>query len=213
MPRFSSSRAVAGVVIPVRSFSRGKSRLAGAFGTGSSATIEHEAFVRRLADRAAEAAGPRPTAVVTSAPEVVEWALERNLFVVADGGSLDAAGVAGRIWAAEHGCARVVVVHADLPDIVSLDSVANDGGDPVAVVVPCHRGDGTPVLSVPVGSTFEFSYGPGSFARHCEAARRAGLELRVVDDAALGFDVDGPDDLAILLARARVARARVAPDR
>jgi 2-phospho-L-lactate guanylyltransferase len=195
-------------VIPVRSFTRGKSRLAGAFGSGLSAGADHEAFVRGLADRAADAAGDRPTAVVTSAPEVVAWARSRNLFVVADRGSLDAAAGAGRAWAADEGCARVVVVHADLPDIVSLDSVAGDGSEPVAVIVPCHRGDGTPVLSVPVAALFAFSYGPGSFDRHCATARRAGLELRIVHDDALGFDVDGPDDLAILL-----ARSRATPDR
>jgi 2-phospho-L-lactate guanylyltransferase len=204
MPRFSSSLAEAGIVIPVRSFTRGKSRLAGAFGAGSLGNAEHEAFVRGLADRAADAAGSRPTAVVTSAPEVVEWAIGRDLIVVPDRGSLDGAAAAGRSWAAEQGCARVVVVHADLPDIISLDTVAGDGGNAVAVIVPCHRGDGTPVLSVPVAAAFDFSYGPGSFTRHCEAARRAGLELRVVHDDALGFDVDGPDDLAIVLARRRV---------
>jgi 2-phospho-L-lactate guanylyltransferase len=208
MPRFSSSLAEAGVVIPVRSFTRGKSRLAGAFGAGRRGSAEHEAFVRGLADRAVDAATPRPTAVVTSAPEVVDWAIGRDLFVVADRGSLDGAAAAGRTWAAEHGCTRVVVVHADLPDIVSLDSVAGDGSRAVAVIVPCHRGDGSPVLSVPVAAAFDFSYGPGSFARHCAAARRAGLEVRVVHDDALGFDVDGPDDLAIVL-----ARRRVTPDR
>jgi 2-phospho-L-lactate guanylyltransferase len=100
------------------------------------------------------------------------------------------------------------VVHADLPDIVSLESVAGDGAAPVAVIVPCHRGDGTPVLSIPVAAPFEFSYGPGSFDRHCAAARLAGLEVRVVRDLALGFDVDGPDDLAIVLARRRVTPER-----
>ena len=208
MPRFSSSLVEAGVVIPVRSFTRGKSRLAGAFGVGAVGRTDHEAFVRGLADRAVDAAIPHPTAVVTSAPEVVEWARERGVFVVPDAGSLDAAANAGRSWVAARGLARVVVVHADLPDIVSLDSVAGDGAEPVAVIAPCHRGDGSPVLSVPVSAEFTFSYGPGSFARHCAEARRVGLELRIVHDDALGFDVDGPDDLAAFL-----ARRPVAPDR
>ncbi|MDQ1468373.1 MAG: 2-phospho-L-lactate/phosphoenolpyruvate guanylyltransferase [Actinomycetota bacterium] len=203
MPRFSSSLAEAGVVIPVRSFTRGKSRLAGALDREA-----HYAFVRGLADRAVDAATPRPTAVVTSAPEVIEWAIGRDLFVVPDRGSLDGAAIDGRAWAAERGCTRVVIVHADLPDIVSLDSVASDGPSPVAVIVPCHREDGTPVLSLPTAAAFEFSYGAGSFARHCAAARRAGLETHVVRDHALGFDVDGPEDLAIVLARRRVTPER-----
>ena len=103
--------------------------------------------------------------------------------------------------------------HADLPDIVSLDAVTADAGEPVAVIAPCHRDDGTPVLSIPVLAVpdhppFEFSYGPGSFARHGSAARRAGLEVRVVRDHALAFDVDGPDDLALVLARRRVTPER-----
>jgi 2-phospho-L-lactate/phosphoenolpyruvate guanylyltransferase len=211
MPRSSSSLAEAGVVIPVRSFTHGKSRLIGALETFGA--TEHEAFVRMLADRAADAAAPRPTAIVTSAPEVREWAIARGLAVVADGGSLDLAATAGRAWASEQGYARVVVVHADLPDIVTLDAVADDGATPVAVMVPCHRDDGSPVVSIPVLPVggrlpFEFSYGPGSFDRHVLAARSAGLDVRIVREPALRFDVDGPDDLAIVLARRRTAPER-----
>jgi 2-phospho-L-lactate guanylyltransferase len=216
MPRFSSSLAEAGVVIPVRSFTRGKSRLAGSFGSGSLGVREHEAFVRGLADRAVDAATAYPTAIVSSAPEVVEWAGARDLVVVADGGSLDRAAVAGRSWVEQQGCARVIVVHADLPDIVSLESVAVDpldSDDDVLVIVPCHRGDGSPVLSVPVSAPFTFSYGPGSFARHCAAARRAGLTVRVVHDDTLGFDIDGPEDLAVVLDRTSPPHRVVAPDR
>ena len=183
-------------MIPVRSFARGKSRLAGVLDRD-----EREAFVRALAERALDAAGAHPTAVVTAAPEVVAWAQARGVEVVADPGSLDGAAAAGRDWAASRGCERVVVVHADLPDIVDLDAVTGAGAAPVAVLVPDHHDDGTPVLSVPVAAPFTFAYGPGSFARHCAAATAAGLALEIVRDAALRFDVDDADDLAIVLAR------------
>ena len=65
-------------------------------------------------------------------------------------------------------------------------------------LVPCHRDDGTPVLSVPTAVDFRFAYGPGSFRLHAAEARRLGLGLRVVRDADLGFDVDIPDDLEAL---------------
>jgi 2-phospho-L-lactate guanylyltransferase len=115
--------------------------------------------------------------------------------VVDDPGSLSASAAAGRAWARAGDFARVAVVHGDLPFITSLDAVLV--GDPAtsAAVVPCHRGDGTPVLVVPAGSPFEFAYGPGSFARHCEEARRHGLTLHVPDDPTLRFDVDVADDL------------------
>ena len=69
--------------------------------------------------------------------------------------------------------------------------------------MPCHRDDGTPVLSVPVEVDFEFAYGPGSFRRHAAEARQRGLALRVVRDRSLAFDVDLPDDLSMLKARSR----------
>ena len=191
-------------MIPVRSFRQGKSRLRGALGEA-----EHVAFVRELADRAADAAAAYRTVVVTSALEVIEWATQRGLPVVADRGSLDFAAADGRTWAGAQGATRVVIVHADLPDITSLDAVAGDGAAPVAVIVACHRGDGTPVLSIPVAAPFEFAYGAGSFERHRAAAHRAGLGIRVVADHGLSFDVDGPDDLDIV----RACRARVTGDR
>src|SRR5829696_3827873 len=45
----------------------------------------------------------------------------------------------------------------------SLERFAADGSVPIVGLVPCHRDDGTPVLSVPVPSRFRFAYGPGSF--------------------------------------------------
>jgi 2-phospho-L-lactate guanylyltransferase len=180
----------AGVVIPVRAFALGKARLTAHLNDKTRA-----ALARTLADRVGAASGELPTVAVSSAADVRDWARTRGLDVVEDPGTLDAAAGAGRAWVAERGCARAVVAHADLPFARSLAPLARDGGRPIVAVVPCHRDDGTTVISVPVDVPFEFAYGPGSYRRHAAEARRLGLGFRVVRDAELAFDVDVPADL------------------
>jgi 2-phospho-L-lactate guanylyltransferase len=180
----------AGVVLPLRSFTHGKERLAAQLGAA-----RREQFVREMADRVANAAHPFTVVVVSSAPEVVAWAATRGLACIADPGSLDAAASAGRDHLRAQGHTRVVVAHGDLPFAQTLSHVAGDGANPVAVIVPSHRDDGTPVLAIPADVAFEFAYGRGSFTRHCDHARTLGLEVRIVRDPDLSFDVDVPDDL------------------
>jgi 2-phospho-L-lactate/phosphoenolpyruvate guanylyltransferase len=180
----------AGVVIPVRAFALGKARLAAQLDDATRA-----ALARTLADRVGAAAGELPTVVVSSASDVREWAQRRGLDVVDDPGTLDTAAAVGRDWVRARGCARAVIAHADLPLARSLAPLARDGARPIVAVVPCHRDDGTTVISVPVDVPFRFAYGPGSFRRHAAEARRLGLGFRVVRDAELAFDVDVPDDL------------------
>jgi 2-phospho-L-lactate guanylyltransferase len=195
----SRSHNDAGIVVPLRSFTLGKARLAAVL-----SEPDREALARSMAENVVDAAGGRPVAIVTSAPEVVAWARERGCDVVDDPGSLDASAVAGRAWAEARGLLRYAVVHADLPLAESLDGVVDDGGDPVAVIVPDHRDDGTPVLSLPTAVPFTFAYGPDSAARHADEARRRALTVRIVRDPALGFDVDLAVDLAELEARRRL---------
>jgi 2-phospho-L-lactate/phosphoenolpyruvate guanylyltransferase len=180
----------AGVVIPVRAFALGKARLAEELDDATRAEL-----ARRLADKVGAAAGELPTVVVSSALDVRDWARARGLDVVDDPGTLDAAADVGREWVGERGCARAVIAHADLPRARTLAPLARDGARPIVALVPCHRDDGTTVLSVPVDAPFRFAYGPGSFRHHAAEARRLGLGFRVVRDAELAFDVDVPDDL------------------
>ncbi len=185
--------AQAAVVIPLRSFAEASTRLAPKLGPDARA-----ALARTMADRVYAAAAPLPVVVVSSAPEVLEWTAGHGCAAIPDPGSLDAAATAGRRWAHERGYARVIIVHADLPLASSLAALASDTGDTTAVIVPDHRNDGTPVLSLPAAIDFPFAYGPGSAARHIAAARACGLEVRVLDDPALAFDVDTPADLEVL---------------
>jgi 2-phospho-L-lactate guanylyltransferase len=189
-----ASRApTSGAVIPIRAFALGKARLA-----ASLDSLERAALGRRWAEQVAHAAAPMPVVVVSSDPDVRSWASDLQLDVLDDPGSLDGAAAAGREHFRARGCTRVVIAHADLPRAHDLARLARDGARPVIALVPCHRDDGTPVLSVPVDVDFRFAYGPGSFRRHAAEARRLRLGLRVVRDADLAFDVDLPDDLLAL---------------
>jgi 2-phospho-L-lactate guanylyltransferase len=187
------ARATWGVVVPIRAFALGKVRLAGELDGDQRAVL-----ARELADRVVSAAGPAPVVVVTSAPDVRAWAVGRGVAVVDDPGSLDAAARAGCEHLRAAGCARAVVAHADLPWARTLAPLARDGSRPIVALVPCHRDDGTPVLSVPLDVAYRFAYGPGSFREHAAEARRLGLGLRVVRDPQLAFDVDVPADLVAL---------------
>jgi len=183
----------AGVVVPLRSFALGKARLANALDDDARRT-----FARTMAERVVSAAGARPVVIVSSAPEVISWARGLGVAQVADPGTLDRAADAGREWVREQGLARLVVMHADLPLATTLDGVADDTDERAAVIVPDHHDDGNPVLAIPSAVDFEFAYGPGSCARHIAEAGRCGLEVRIVRDHALGFDIDDASDLRAL---------------
>src|SRR5206468_2123641 len=143
--------------IPLRSFTGAKARLADVIDDAARA-----ALAREMAERVVAAARPHAVVVISSAPEVVAWADERGCAVIDDPGSLDAAATAGRDWAHAHGFARAVVAHGDLPLATSFDAVIAGIGTRVVVVVPDHRDDGTPVLSIPADVPFAFAYGVGS---------------------------------------------------
>jgi len=182
-----------GAVIPIRAFALGKARLAASLESAERATLG-----RQWAEQVVHAAAPMPVVVVSSDPDVRAWAADLGVDGLDDPGTLDGAAAAGRDHLRRMGCARAVIAHADLPRARDLVRLARDGAQPVVALVPCHRDDGTPVLSVPTAIDFRFHYGLGSFRRHAEEARRLGLGLRVVRDGDLAFDVDVPDDLVAL---------------
>lgn len=182
------SSPAAAVLVPIKAFSRAKARLSPAL-----SPTERAQLARSMAARVVAAAGALPVAVACDDAEVAAWATQRSAAVIwTEGLSLDAAVGAGVAALAAGGFDRVVVTHADLPLAAGLDRLAVDEG---VVLVPDPARDGTPVVSIPSRCRFRFSYGPGSFGRHCREAARLGLPLHVADIPELGRDVDVPTDL------------------
>lgn len=178
------------VLVPVKSFGDAKVRLAGVLDEQSRAEL-----ARSMATRVLGAADPLPVAVVCDDDDVAKWAIDHGASVIhTDRIGLNPAVAFGVSVLAADGVDRVIVAHADLPFAAGLASLG-DAADDEVVLVPDRRGDGTNVASIPTGRNFTFHYGPGSCAAHCAEARRVGLTVRVVKSAALGWDVDEPDDL------------------
>jgi len=104
------------VVIPIRSFSTGKARLAGAINATARADLG-----RRLATRVRSAAGELVCYVVTDDVDVRAWAHVVDAIVVDDPGTgLNDAARAGAVAAINDGATHVIVAHADLPRARSL---------------------------------------------------------------------------------------------
>lgn len=176
------------VLVPVKAFHRAKLRLAGVM-----AGDDRAALARTMADHVLGCTGGLPVAVVCDDPEVAAWARTRHATVVwAPNLGLNGAVDAGVTRLASEGVRRVIVTHADLPLARDVRWTAAFAG---VTLVPDRAGDGTNVACVPSVPAFRFSYGPGSFTRHADEARRLGLPLRVVREPLLAHDVDVPADL------------------
>jgi 2-phospho-L-lactate guanylyltransferase len=95
-----------------------------------------------------------------------------------------------------------VLVPGDTPllNAVELDELLDRcEADGCAVgVVPDRHGTGTNglVLSPPI--VLEPSFGPGSFNRHMNHAKGAGVSYRAEPVPSLAHDIDTPEDLAAL---------------
>ncbi|MEQ8840063.1 MAG: 2-phospho-L-lactate guanylyltransferase [Acidimicrobiales bacterium] len=175
------------VLIPIRSFDDGKSRLAGVL-----SPEERRALTMRMAARVAEAAGELPVRIVTDDTGVVDWAHELRVGVLTVGEKgLNPSVTAAVAHAARVGFTRALIAHADLPAARDLTVVDQPG----VCIAPDRARDGSNVMCVPTEAGFVFAYGPGSFALHCAEAERLGLPLHVVDDESLAWDIDDPDDL------------------
>lgn len=180
------------MLIPVKSFTRAKVRLAAALHEG-----ERAALARAMAGRVVDAAAPLPVWCVCDDDDVAAWAVEHGAQVEwTPGLGLNGAVQAALDRRAAAGTGRVVVAHADLPFARDLAALAEADDDEVVLVPDRHR-LGSNVVSVPTGAGFRFAYGQGSFERHCAEVDRCGLRLRIVRAEHLGWDVDEPVDLDV----------------
>ena len=191
------------IVIPVRSLTDGKRRLAPVLDPDERAGLVRRMFLRTL--EAAIEAGP-PVLVVSPDPAALTLARDCGAAGLEEPRPVElnhALELAAR-EAATRGASALLVVSADLPDLEAEDlramlppppTAPSASVDAVVRIAPDEAGIGTNALYVRPPGLLSFEYGETSCRRHVEQARARGARVDRVDRPGLRFDLDTPDDL------------------
>ncbi|HLM08456.1 MAG TPA: 2-phospho-L-lactate guanylyltransferase [Thermoleophilaceae bacterium] len=186
-------------ILPVKSFTAAKQRLADRLGAGSRQALAQAMFSDVLSSLR-RVAGVDSVAVVTGDRLAESVALGERVQVLHDPeeAGQSAAAMIGVRYALAAGYERALLVPGDTP-MLDPDEVGRllGAAEPVTIV-PDRHGTGTNALVLAPPDAIEPSFGPGSFERHLHAAEASGLGHAVERVPSLMFDVDTPDDLAEL---------------
>jgi len=189
-------------IVPVKPLRRGKSRLAGALSDNERAQL-NRLMLENTLETLAGIADIEQTLVVSRDPAALAIAREHGARTVREDGApqlntaLKRATAVSQLYATR----GVLIVPADLPILCEADVQAllkRAKKPPVVVIAPDRRQEGTNALLICPAGLIEYDFGPGSFERHCQRARKAGARLEVIELPSLALDLDLPEDLALL---------------
>ena len=187
------------VIIASRGGLQAKSRLAPSLGAS-----DREALVEAmLADMLAVFRGRADVdslSVVTPTPRLIRLAERAGArAIVQFGEGLNEAFAQARRTLTAEGPRAMLLLPGDLPrlQVTDVEACLSGAGQGRVVIAPTADG-GTGALAIEAAAAFPFRFGPGSGARHVSAAHSCGLEARVISTPGLSFDLDRPEDLALV---------------
>ena len=190
--------------IPVKSLTTAKQRLAVALDQGRRSQLA-EAMLRDVMTAAAGVRGSIDVALVTGDARAHAMANEFGFMVIDDprNESETAAIEMATAWCEQRGYDTTVVVPGDIPLITGdelqrvLDAAPAEG----AVFVPAYDRRGSNCILRRPASIIPLRFGNDSFLPHCEAMRKTGKQLVILEMPGIGLDIDNPHELELLLLR------------
>ena len=188
-------------VVPVKPFAQAKRRLSPVLGEAERAQLAR-AMLEDVLDALSGARLLAGIIVVTSDGEAAALARSRGAVVLEDAveGINAALGVAVEHLSAEPH-ATILVVPSDLPQLAPerIDDLCRHLPDGRAVALVSSNDGGTNLMACRPADAIAPCFGPDSFAKHCVAAKKAGITPLVIPGADLGRDIDKPEDIAAFL--------------
>jgi 2-phospho-L-lactate guanylyltransferase len=195
-----SARADVWAVVPIKATTDAKQRL----GNAVAPTLRPRLALAMAEDVLAALAACRGLAgiiVVTVDEAASALAARCGARVLTDGareGQTGAVAAAAR-WLAREGKGAMLTIPGDVP-LVTPEEVAQiiaaHDRTPDFVIVPAHDERGSNAILCAPPDAVPLKFGDDSFLPHLDAARRAGLEPKILRLPGLGLDIDNPADLA-----------------
>jgi 2-phospho-L-lactate guanylyltransferase len=188
-------------IVPVKPLRLGKSRLSNVL-SDEERTVLNRMFLENVLQILQKSPEVSQTLVVSRDPAALAIARELGARTVLEDGNPDLNHALKRatVLARAFATRGVLVLPADLPLLMETDLQEffdQACGAHCVTIAPDRHEDGTNALLVSPGGLIEYSYGPGSFHRHCEQAKKARANLVVVKNRNIGLDLDTPDDLEL----------------
>lgn len=189
-------------IVPVKPLQRGKSRLSSILSVTERTTLNQSMLINTL--KTLKSVDEIDTVLVVSRdPAALAIARDFDAKTVLEDGNpeLNTALRRAAMVAKAYYANQILVMPADLPLVKSEHIkafLALSGKAPELIIAPDRRKDGTNALYINPADLVDFYYGPGSFKKHLKAAEIKGAAIQIVENEALGLDLDLPEDLQLL---------------
>ncbi len=207
MANDAQSKSRLWIIVPVKPFNEGKSRLAACIPPQQRHALNRELLTRTLAAinqahlDAEILVVSRDKYALAAAKRAGSRALAEESQPCSPNDSdsepqLNAALTQAARYAATHGATKVLILPTDMPNLTAEDvrtmaSLSNR--DPQITIAPSRDG-GTNALMLQPAQAIPFAFGRDSFQRHRHLAAEAGIPVRIVESDSLLFDIDLPED-------------------
>ncbi|HEY4963018.1 MAG TPA: 2-phospho-L-lactate guanylyltransferase [Terriglobales bacterium] len=194
----------AALLIPVKNLTNAKQRLSEALDKAQRSQLA-EAMLRDVMSAAAGVTERLEVFLVTGDERAAAMAAEFNFGLIADtrNESETAAIEMATAWCERQQYDTTVVVPGDIPMITSaelhrvLDAAPPEG----AVFVPAYDRRGSNCILRRPASIIPLRFGNESFLPHCEAMKKTGKPLIILEMPGIGLDIDNPHELEMLAQR------------
>jgi len=192
------------LLIPVKDLSNAKQRLGATLDQAHRSQLA-EAMLRDVLTAASGVRSRVDVALVTGDRRAKELAAEFEFLVIEDtrNESETAAIEMATAWSEAQGYDTTIVIPGDVPLTRSeeLDRVLDAAPGEGMVLVPAYDRRGSNCILRRPASIIPLGFGNDSFLPHCEAMRRTGRPLIILEMSGIGLDIDNPHELGLLLAR------------